>query len=311
MNNDKENAIAFMMEQLTDKISDPILRKSLANLSVSIAKKAINTPNEIEPEPKQENKKTPEKISELPLFHREAPPAPNAALRSALFSAIHSKDRQFINNELIASIDGVEVKLKGEQFNQDDLEVLLIVENEAKLHPDTLTCQISERGLLKLLERTRGNNAIKALSDSLVRLQQPVIVKMGRFSYSGGFIHHVYKDEETKRYVIQLNPQLGALLRSGWTALDIATRRQLAGKPLALWLQAFYASHGKPFAYKVETLRELSGSKTAELKHFRANLRYALDDWKATRDIQGWTIDENDLVQIVKNKVIEHQKTSR
>ncbi len=107
----------------------------------------------------------------------------------------------------------------------------------------------------------------------------------------------------TKRYVIQLNPRLGALLRSGWTALDIETRRQLGGKPLALWLQAFYATHDKPFPYKVETLRELSGSRTAQLCKFRQNLKKALSDWAATGDIQGWKIDpETDLVQIIKPK---------
>ncbi len=264
--------------------------------------------NQIKPEAQPVKAKSPAKIVNLPLFHKEAPPAPNAALRSALFPAIHSKDRKFLNNELVASVEGVEVKLKGEQFNQDDLEVLLAVENEAQRNPETLTCQISERGLLRLLERTKGGNAAKALNESLVRLQQPVTVKIDKFSYSGGFIQHVYKDDETKRYVIQLNPQLGVLLRSGWTALDINTRRQIAGKPLALWLQGFYATHKTPYPYKVETLRDLSGSRTAQLFHFRAALRRALDDWKATGDIQDWCIDENDLVHITKNKVIEHKK---
>jgi hypothetical protein len=250
------------------------------------------------------------KVIQLPLFHKEAPAAPNAALRSALFPAIHSKDRQFLNNELIASVDGIEVKLMGKQFNQDDLEALLVVENLAREHPDTLTCQVTERGLLKLLGRRSGKTNEKALSESLLRLQQPVTVKIERFSYSGGFIHHVYKDEQTKRYVIQLNPRLGALLRSGWTALDIETRRQLAGKPLALWLQAFYATHERPFSYKVETLRDLSGSRTAALKHFRANLRRALDDWKSTGDIQAWEIDGNDLLLITKPKKIGRKPRS-
>jgi hypothetical protein len=275
------------------------LGQALANLGAAIAA------NRSQSVPEPEQPKTSGKVVQLPLFHKEAPAAPNAVLRSALFPAIHSKDRQFLNNELIASVDGVEVKLKGEQLNQDDLEVLLAVEDLAREQPDTLTCQISERGLLKLLGRKTGANVSSAVSESLVRLEQPVTVKMGRFSYSGGFIQHVYKDDETKRYVVQLNPRLGALLRSGWTALDTDTRRKLAGKPLALWLQAFYATHEKPYPYSVEKLRELSGSRTAALKHFRANLRRALDDWAATGDIQGWMIDaETDLLHIVKPKKI-------
>ncbi len=275
------------------------LDQALANLGAAIAA------NPSQPAPEPEQPKTSGKVVQLPLFHKEAPAAPNAVLRSALFPAIHSKDRQFLNNELIASIDGVEVKLKGEQLNQDDLETLLAVEDLAREQPDTLTCQVSERGLLKLLGRRSGSDAEKALNESLVRLEQPVTVKMGRFSYSGGFIQHVYKDEETKRYVIQLNPRLGALLRSGWTALDTDTRRKLGGKPLALWLQAFYATHEKPYPYKVETLRELSGSRTGRLRKFRENLKKALDDWAATGDIQGWMIDaKTDLVHIAKPKKI-------
>ncbi len=275
------------------------LDQALANLGAAIAA------NPSQPAPEPEQPKTSGKVVQLPLFHKEAPAAPNAVLRSALFPAIHSKDRQFLNNELIASIYGVEVKLKGEQLNQDDLETLLAVEDLAREQPDTLTCQVSERGLLKLLGRRSGSDAEKALNESLVRLEQPVTVKMGRFSYSGGFIQHVYKDEETKRYVIQLNPRLGALLRSGWTALDTDTRRKLGGKPLALWLQAFYATHEKPYPYKVETLRELSGSRTGRLRKFRENLKKALDDWAATGDIQGWMIDaKTDLVHIAKPKKI-------
>jgi hypothetical protein len=244
----------------------------LARLEKHITAKTAAT--KTEPEPSKESAK----VIQLPLFHKEAPAAPNAVLRSALFPAIHSKDRRFLNNELIASVDGVEVKLKGEQLNQDDLEVLLTVEDLAREQPDTLTCQTSERGLLKLLGRVSGQTNEKALNESLVRLGGMVTIKLGRFSYSGGFVQHIYKDDVTKRYVIQLNPRLGALLRSGWTALDLDTRRQLGGKPLALWLQAFYATHDKPFPYKVETLRDLSGSRTGQLFHFRANLKKALTD---------------------------------
>lgn len=260
---------------------------------------------DVKPEPEKPKQKQKAEIVQLPLWNREAPAAPNAALRSALFPAIQGKDRRMLNNEIIASVGGVEVRLKGEQLNQDDLDSLLVLENVAREHPDTLTCQISERGLLKMLGRRSGKTNEKALADSLLRLEQPITVKMGRFSYSGGFVHHIYKDDLTKRYVVQLNERLGALLRTGWTALDTRIRRQLAGKSLALWLQAFYASHDKPFAYSVEKLRELSGGRTAQLKKFRQNLKKALSDWAATGDIQGWKIDPaTDFVHITKPKKI-------
>ncbi|MFA6213637.1 MAG: hypothetical protein WC714_29645 [Candidatus Obscuribacterales bacterium] len=270
-------------EQQSDEL--PAILKSLENMRRMQQEKEERKAAQ----PKPAAKKSAE-IIPLPLFHKEAPAAPNAALRSALFSAIHSKDRKFLNNELIASVSGIDIKLKGEQLNQDDLEVLLVAENEARQHPDTLTCQLSERGFLKLLGRQSGKTNEKALYESLVRLGGMITLKIGRFSYTGGFIHHIYKDDVTKRYVVQLNPRLGSLLNSGWTALDIETRRALAGKPLALWLQAFYATHAKPFDYEVETLRELCGSQTLEPYKYRQNLKKAVAVWKATGDIQDGII---------------------
>ena len=264
--------------------------------------------------PEAEKPKQPPKVEmeQLPLWNAAAPAAPNVILRSALFSAIQSKDRKFLNDEIVASFEDIEVKLKGEQLNQHDLNVFLTVENLAREHPDTLTCHTSERGLLKLLGLRSGQNNEKALYDSLVRLGGMVTVKKGRFSYTGGLIHHIYKDDETKRYVVQLNSQLGKLLRTGWTALDTGIRRQLAGKELASWLQASYATHEQPFPLKVETIREQSGSRTAALKHFRANLKKALDDLKATGEIRAWKIDpETDLVHVVKPKKIRTLKGQR
>ena len=274
------------------------LDQALANLGAAIAA------NPSQPAP--ELPKTSGKVVQLPLFHKEAPAAPNAVLRSALFPAIHGKDRRFLDNELVASIDGVEVKMLGKQFNQDDLEALLGVEDLAREQPDTLTCQVSERGLLKLLGRKSGQTNEKALNESLVRLEQPVTVKMGRFSYSGGFIQHVYKDEETKRYVIQLNPRLGALLRSGWTALDTDTRRKLARKaPRTLAASLLRHAREALSLQGRNTARVVREPDRAAAGNSAQNLKNALDDWAATGDIQGWSIDpETDLLHITKPKKI-------
>ena len=272
------------------------VERALASLGETLAAK--------QPEPEPAEK--PAKVVQLQIkFHPDAPPAPNDLLRSAFFPAIQSKDRQFINNEVIATLDGATIRLKGEQLNQDDLNTFLAVQTIAQEQPTTLQGRSSERALLKMLGRTKGKTNVKALWDSVVRLRSATfILESKRGKYAGGLIDDAYREEGTREYVWRMNPRLNALLNGGATFLALETRQKLAGKPLAQWLQANYASHVTPHAYSVTKLRELSGSKTAALKDFRKMLRRALDDLKAIGEITDWEIDGRDLVHITKAKKI-------
>jgi hypothetical protein len=254
--------------------------------------------------------KPPAKVIQLPLWPEVSPGAPNPVLRSALFPAIKSKDRRFLNNELVASLSGYDIRFKGEQLNQEDLEVWLEVLNLAKNHPLGDICHSSAYGLLAALGRQTGGDNHQQLDASLTRLVAcGVKVTIGRrFEYTGGLLHDVFKDEASRQYRIQVNPRLAALFMQGWSRLDRATRRQLRGKPLALWLQAHYATHADPLPYSVEKLRELSGSRTANLFHFRQALRRALTDLQATGAIAGWAIDSGDLVHVDKVPCIKQRK---
>ena len=82
-----------------------------------------------------------------------------------------------------------------------------------------------------------------------------------------------------------------------WTATDWERRKRLRGKPLALWLQGFYASHAEPHALSVEYLRKLSGSRTKELRKFKQNLFRALRDLEASGAIKSFEI-VGGLVQV-------------
>ncbi len=268
------------------------VERALASLGETLAAK--------QPEPEPAEK--PAKVVQLQIkFHPDAPPAPNDLLRSAFFPAIQSKDRQFINNEVIATLDGATIRLFGKQLNQDDLDTFLAVQTIAQEQPTTLQGRSSERALLKMLGRRRGNNASKALWDSVLRLRSATfILESKRGKYAGGLIDDAYREEGTREYVWRMNPRINALLNGGATFLALETRQKLAGKPLTQWLQANYASHTTPHSYSVTKLRELSGSKTAALKDFRKMLRRALDDLKAIGEITDWEIDGRDLVHITK-----------
>ena len=71
----------------------------------------------------------------------------------------------------------------------------------------------------------------------------------------------------------------------------------LRGKPLALWLHGFYASHAAPYSLTVAYLHKLSGSRTKQLKHFKQNLIRALRDLEAVGAIQAFEI-RDELVHV-------------
>jgi hypothetical protein len=246
------------------------------------------------PQPKQSAA-----VIQLPLWLEPARGMPNPALRSALFPAIHSKDRRFINDELLASCESIEIRFKGEQLNQEDLDVCSLLFHLGRLHPLGDTCHFTAYAVLKALGRDKSGKQHTDLHQSIRRLQQPLEIKIGRYRYFGAFVLDGVKDDITRHYSVTLNPKLAALFAHGWTALEWKQRQELRGKHLALWLQGYYASHAAPVPVKVETLRAWSGSKTKDLYKFRQNLRAALDQLKKFGVIAAWRIDrESDLVTV-------------
>jgi hypothetical protein len=271
----------------------PVLAKALSSLEAAMIKAhpAHAKPTEAE---------LLEKLFQFPLWPEPVRGMPNPALRSALFSAIQSRDRRWLDSELIAAVNGVEIRFKGQQLNQEDLEICAQVFHLARLHPLGETCTTAAYALLKSIGRSTGRTNHRQLHASLIRLQQPLEIKIGRYSYSGSFIEKGIKDHLTRHNALKINPDLAALFDTGWTALDVQQRQSLRGKSLALWLHAFYASHDQPYSYKVETLRTLSGSRNKELKTYRQKLRKALAELQGARAIATWTLDRDDLVLVRK-----------
>jgi hypothetical protein len=282
------------------KITDPDLAGALARLGAAI--EANPTKHDPEPPPTA-------KIVQFPLWPEPVRGMPNPALRSALFSAVHGKDRRMLDNQLISAVDGVEIRFTGKQLNQEDLEICAEVFHLARLHPLGDTCHSAAHALLKKLGHQTGSSQHRQLHQTLLRLQAHGLeIKAGRYTYFGSLIMEGVKDDLTRHYIIKINPKLAPLFQNGWTGLDAWQRRRLRGKPLALWLHAFYASHAQPYPYKVQTLRDLSGSRTDKLFHFRKALSRALDELQATGAITGWNIEPGDLVIIDKARQITQRR---
>ena len=219
------------------------------------------------------------KVVQLPLWPEPVRAVPNGFLRSALFGAIAKGRRRYINGEDLAAVDGVTIRYKGERLDQGDLDVWESVLHAVRLQELGSQCRVTSYALLKLMGKTDTGKNRTTLHNRIERLvANAVTVKQGRYTYIGGLIRFAAKDEETQEWVIELDEKLRPLFAGDqFTQIEWAVRHELDGQQLAQWLHGFYASHAKPFPFKVETLLKLCGSEDASSTSGRQKLRKALD----------------------------------
>ena len=247
----------------------------------------------------EEEPRGPAKVIQLPLWPEPKRGTPNVVLRGALFAAVH-KDRQYMQRqELIAAQDGITIRYTGEQLDQADLDVWEQVLHLARTQALGTECHFTAHGFLKALGRQPGNSGQEWLKYAIARLGASwVEISDGRRTYLGSLIEGGARDEATGRYVLEINPKLAAFYgRTQWTQIDWEQRQRLRGKPLALWLHGFYASHAAPYPLTVAYLHKLSGSRTKQLKHFKQNLVRALRDLEAVGAIKSFEI-RDELVHV-------------
>lgn len=222
---------------------------------------------------------TPAQPQKLPLWPDVVRGVPNGVLRSALFGAIKKGPRRYVQGELVAALDGIEIRYKGERLDQGDLDVWANVLHAVRFQELGSQCRLTSYALLKLMGKTDTGKNRATLQTRIERLvANALTVKQGRYSYMGNLIAGAAKDEETQEWVIELNPKLRPLFAADqFTQVEWAVRHALDGQPLAQWLHGFYASHAKPFPMKVETLLTLSGSENANPYSGKQKLHKALD----------------------------------
>ena len=282
-------------------IKDPDLRASLERLGAVIK----DTPQRSEPEPPSSAK-----IIQFPLFPEATRPVSNDMARSALFSCIQGKDRRFIKDALLATVDGVEIRFTGEQLNQDDHDLLMQLIFMAREKPVGAWVTMPAHTILKALGRQVGGKQHRDLRADIFRLAAGTVsirIARDRIEVTG---HHLLakaaQHEDSRYWVYRLDPDL-AFLYGGesYTLIDWDKRLNLKGKDLARWLQLYLATHAKPFPVKVDTLRELSGSRTKALRSFRGQLRLALDALISNHDIEQWWIaQQTDLVTVERGEAV-------
>lgn len=248
-------------------------------------------------------------VAQLPLWPEPVRGVPNAVLRSALFGAIKRGKRAFQQGVKKASVEGVTVIHTGPQLDQADLDVWEQCLHLARTGGLGTRIQFSAGGFLKAIERSAGGKDIEWLKNAFRRLSSSVVeVADGKRAYFGPMLIGGARDDETGHYVIEMNPKIVGLFGSdGWSSIEFEARRALKKQPLSQWLHGFYSSHARPFPMKVETLHRLCGSEAQQVKHFRAELRQALE---RLTEVTGWTheIDDADLVRVSKAGTASQQR---
>ena len=260
-------------------MTDTIMQKSLADLEKAVANRASA------------------RVIQLPLWPEHKRGTPNTFLRSALFSAIQGKDRQFLKGQILAAQRGIQVKFTGQQLNQDDLTLWETLVHLAKQHPLGHSCNFTAYGLLRLMALHTGGREHRRLHDAIIRLTACAVeITHDGKTYFGPLIQSGAKDELTSHYAIQLNRDLIRLYgETHWTALDWQQRRKLCRKPLAQALHAYFSSHRTPFPVKLEFLQGITGAKNSQPASFKRQTKTALDELVKIGFLDGYTIT-GDLV---------------
>jgi hypothetical protein len=240
-------------------------------------------------------------IIQLPFWPEPKRGTPNSLIRSALFSAVQGKDRQFMKEATLYSQQGITVKFTGEQLNQEDLSLWETLVHLAKEHPLGDICTFTAHGILKSLKLNTGGHEHERLHSGIIRLTACAveIVHEGK-KYFGSLIESGAKDELSSHYTIKLNRQLIRLYNeSTWTAIDWKQRTQIRKKPLAQALHAYYSSHRTPYPVKIATLQQLTGSRNTQAASFKRQCRTAHDELVKIGFLQSYSI-EGDTVTVTR-----------
>jgi hypothetical protein len=262
--------------------------------------KAAAAAKKSKPKTKAAKAEKPKQMS-LELWPDAVRGVPNAVLRGALFG-VSTERKVYKPRTLIASLDGYEIRFKGESFNQTDLDVWEMLLHLARLQPLGTKVEFTAHSLLKELGRGTSGKEHEKLKEEIMRLMTggvEITWTKEKKAFGGTLVSSYFRDEETGRYVVKFNQDMAQLYGVGHTLIDWSERQALGKNNLAKWLHGFYASHAKPYPYKVDTLHGLCGS-TDELKGFKRRLKKALAELAAAGSIRSWSIDpDTDLVHVV------------
>jgi hypothetical protein len=243
----------------------------------------------------------------------------NALARSAAFSPVPKGGRDEFIKEKIASQGGYNITLTGERLDEADRDIYLSITKLYSGITPGLSCSVHTKTLLNSIKRSYGSpnrewlfNALRRLG----RLQIEIDFKTPRIS--GFYVGNIFNiiaiadndDEEKGMISFSIPPEFIKYFWKDYTKIPMEKRLALKGpgSQLAKWLHSYIHSHRNPFPVKVETLKDLSGSKVNLLNTFRAQLKQSLKLLVENKDILSWEIDAStDIVRINRDNADRQQ----
>ena len=285
-------------------------KKPKAIAIVEAMQAAARSRKKTAPEPPTEEPIEPTQL-QLPFpWGDEVRGAPNILIRSAIFAVVRPGQRRWYKQEQICSLDGYTIIYTGEQLDQGDLDIWQQAVHLCK-HDLGKFVACSKKRLLRDLGRSNGReNKLWLLRglDRLVATSAKLIdistgTKEDPRALNENMLGYMMDGD---RLMLRVSEKwANFFIRDAYTLIDWQRRLAIPTRSqLTKWLHDFYSSHAKPFEMKVETLRELCGSKTTDINRFRANLRDALGELADEQIglLTSWQIDaKSDLVTVQKN----------
>lgn len=246
-------------------------------------------------------------VIQLPLWGDSKRGIPNEVVRSALFTVRnHKHKRDYFQDAAIAVLGSASITYRGEELRTDDEDVWLQLMHLVREQPLGEWVEFSAYSMLKALGWPVSGHYYKKLRTSLSRMQATAVTAHSKRLGEGVSVSLVrrfqWQDDEGKsrnKWRVWIEPEMKKLYGDRhYTQLEWERRRKLT--PLAKRLYDYYASHAQPYPVKVQSLSDMSGTKTSALKRFRQLLRRALDELKAAELLEKWWITDKDLVFVVR-----------
>jgi hypothetical protein len=235
---------------------------------------------------------------------------PNDIVRSALFNIGNRRERREYHEDVpIVVLGDGEIIYRGQELRQDDQDVWLYVLQLARHKPLGEWIEFSAYSFCKALGWPTSGQSYKRLMTCLSRMQATALKIHNKRLNKGISLSLIrmfdYEDDQGNRldrWRVWIEPKMRQLFGNVYyTRLEWKQRRQL--KPLAKWLQGYFASHKHPQPVLVADLHRGCGSDQKQLRFFRPKLKAALNELKAVGFLECWFLDSKDRMHVIRAKL--------
>lgn len=270
------------------------------------SKPEVMTPAEIVANVKR--MKTSSKVYQLALWPEEQRAMPLNFVRSALFSATKSKKGEPALTEVtLASANNVSIVFSGKRLTQVHADVWEQLIHRARSQEIGTRIVVREREFLRSIGRNPRQREKALLSQWWAELQATAVRVIDHKNNDRSLSVSLLPSEARQtlpsgevEYSIKIDEEMNRIFRrkESLAFIDWEKRKLLKQKPLALWLQHFFAGVSRPLS--VDMIRSLSGSDTRRNKHFRSSLRTALKALVDVGVLQTAAILKDDAVMVTR-----------